>query len=288
MIDAGLTQVQSLLVVPCGIREENRRRARHDRLLFPLPGRASPDPGPRRGRTGEPGRRPGDGGEACRRPARRRRGDVRLDPQRRPGRGSGSAPGLPAAADERAGARQPQPGLRELSRFRRSGDWFGAGNLRQNKTLSGRSVACPRYTTLALAGLPGSSSANPFPGPVRACTTEAKREEIRDPARQAAKRPCVRDGAACRAASRHNLCWVPDLLALTLQSSGTGGEPSRNALGRPPQSQSLFDLRRHDREGIFYPTLHLILRCGRSKIAEPRRRDPVISRRWPWSACPRC
>ncbi len=98
-------------------------------------------------------------------------------------------------------------------------------------------VCLSRYTTLALAGLPSSSSANPFPGPVRACTTEAKRTEIRDPARLAAKRRCVCDGPEGRAASRHILCRVPDLLPLTLQSSGKGGEPSRNALGRPPQSR---------------------------------------------------
>src|SRR3954454_19532416 len=63
--------------------------------------------------------------------------------------------------------------------------------------------------TLKSAGL------HPFPGRL-----ERQRKEIRDPAQEFAKRPLACDGADTRSRFAASLPWIPDLLPLTLQSSG--------------------------------------------------------------------
>src|SRR4051812_48797685 len=59
----------------------------------------------------------------------------------------------------------------------------------------------------------------PFPGRL-----ERQRKEIREPAQDLAKRPLACDGADTRSRFAASLPWIPDLLPLTLQSSGKRSE----------------------------------------------------------------
>ncbi|KMO13767.1 hypothetical protein SQ03_21050, partial [Methylobacterium platani JCM 14648] len=76
-------------------------------------------------------------------------------------------------------------------------------------------------------------------------------KEIRDPAKKVPRSGSIFCSVADRRTLRDLSCWIPDLLPLTLQSSGKGGRPTmgREADRRATELVSWTVLQR-DRDGL--------------------------------------